>query len=58
MRQYFQKEHAGGPGGARSDHVKKWVAEQQKTEPCFISWVTGLKSILTVGTRSHLMLRM
>ena len=41
MRQYFQRDHPGGPSGARSEHVKKWVAEQQKTEPCFICHQLG-----------------
>ena len=39
MRQYFQKEgHApGGPQGDKDrEQVKRWVKQQQKTEPCFI----------------------
>eukprot|EP00438_Fugacium_kawagutii_P007070 Skav227763 [mRNA] locus=scaffold1653:278465:286339:- [translate_table: standard] len=41
MRQYFQREgqngQQGGPGAVRDrEHVKRWVKEQQKTEPCFI----------------------
>ena len=38
MRQYFQKEAAGGPAGGGKDReqVRRWVKEQQKTEPCFI----------------------
>ena len=31
----------GGPAAARSEHVKKWVAEQQKKEPCFICHQLG-----------------
>ena len=41
MRQYFQKDAPGGPAAARSEHVKKWVAEQQKKEPCFICHQLG-----------------
>ena len=41
MRQYFQKEAPGGPTAARGEHVKKWVAEQQKKEPCFICHQLG-----------------
>ncbi|CAK9117104.1 unnamed protein product [Durusdinium trenchii] len=41
MRQYFQKEAPGGPAAARNEHVKKWVAEQQKKEPCFICHQLG-----------------
>ena len=41
MRQYFQKESPGGPTAARNEHVKKWVAEQQKKEPCFICHQLG-----------------
>ncbi|CAK8991626.1 unnamed protein product [Durusdinium trenchii] len=41
MRQYFQKETPGGPTAARGEHVKKWVAEQQKKEPCFICHQLG-----------------
>eukprot|EP00435_Cladocopium_sp_Y103_P046235 s919_g13.t1 len=38
MRQYFQKEaNGGGSGNSRDrEQVRKWVKEQQKTEPCFI----------------------
>ncbi|CAL1140460.1 unnamed protein product [Cladocopium goreaui] len=37
MRQYFQKEANGGGGNTRDrEQVRKWVKEQQKTEPCFI----------------------
>ena len=39
IRQYFQKEgHApGGPQGDKDrEQVKRWVKQQQKTEPCFI----------------------
>ena len=41
MRQYFQKELPGGPTAARNERVKKWVAEQQKKEPCFICHQLG-----------------
>jgi hypothetical protein len=37
MRQYFQREAGGQQGNTKDrEHVKRWVKEQQKTEPCFI----------------------
>ena len=38
MRQYFQKEGNGMNSGNSRDReqVRRWVKEQQKTEPCFI----------------------
>jgi len=36
MRQYFQKEANGGGNVKDRDQVRRWVKEQQKTEPCFI----------------------
>ena len=37
MRQYFQRDK----GGPQSEHVQKWVKEQQKTDPCFLCGKLG-----------------
>ena len=47
MRQYYQGSSGGGPGGGprrrgeQDPHVKKWVEERQKTDPCFLCGKLG-----------------
>ena len=45
MRQYYQHSNGGGaPAGRRREqdpHVKKWVEERQKTDPCFLCGKLG-----------------
>ena len=44
MMQYYQAGQQGGAGGRRREqdpHVKKWVEERQKTDPCFLCGKLG-----------------